>query len=129
MPTKTVSEQKAAWIGLAWVTGSVLAAYVVAFAVLAWGFTTQKALVDWLGPWSLLGVLFALLAPWLVWSFQVTRWRIWAYRRVSNIESLKVEAAALSVIWPSGHFFERTEFRSASQKRELERLEQSHGRA
>lgn len=125
MPKSEMTPRRAAWIGWVWVTGSVLAAYVVALGLLIWFLNTQAALVDQLGPWTLLLVACALVGPWLIWSIQVTRWRLWAYRQVRDLNALKAEAVALSVIWPSGHFFEKTEIRSRSQKLELERYEQA----
>jgi 4-amino-4-deoxy-L-arabinose transferase-like glycosyltransferase len=125
MPPSKMTARRAAWIGLAWVNGSVLVAYGLGFAIVGWVFTTQKALLDKLGPWSLILIALALVAPWLIWSWQVTRWRLWAYRRVQDLEALKGEAIALSVIWPSGHLFEKTEFRTRTQKLELQRLERA----
>ncbi len=61
--------------------------------------------------------------PWLVWSYLVPRWRLWAYARVDDIEALKEAAAEFSLIWPEGHIFERTEFRPtvlAARLRDLE---------
>lgn len=103
--------------------GSVLAGYAVGFGLLALLFNTKPVFVDALGPWSLLLILLVLVAPWFAWSFQVTRWRLWAYRRVRDLNALKAEAIARSVIWPSGHFLEKTEFRTRKQKLELGRLE------
>jgi hypothetical protein len=115
-----MSARRAAWIGHAWVNGSVLGAYGLGAALLI----TQTWLFDRLGAWSLLLIIGVLVGPWLIWSVQVTRWRLWAYRRVADVDALKAEAIALSVIWPSGHLFERTEFRTRSQALELQRLEQ-----
>lgn len=123
MPVSQMTARCAAGIGLLWVNGSVLAAYVLGFAILAWVFSTQEILIERLGPWSLLLILPVLVAPWLIWSLQVTRWRLWAYRKVQDLEALRAEAVALSVIWPKGHLFEKTELRTRNQKLELERLE------
>jgi ABC-type transport system involved in Fe-S cluster assembly fused permease/ATPase subunit len=120
MPTTKMSARLAAWIGHAWVNGSVLATYGLGAALLI----TQTWLFDLLGAWSLLLIIGVLVGPWLIWSVQVTHWRLWAYRRVADVDALKAEAIALSVIWPSGHLFERTEFRTRSQALELQRLEQ-----
>ncbi|MFC5372827.1 hypothetical protein ACFPIF_09705 [Brevundimonas faecalis] len=120
-----ITPRRAAWIGLAWVNGSVLAAYGAAFTLLGWAFTTQESVIDRLGPWSLLLIVLALIAPWAIWSLQVTRWRLWAYRRVADLEALKIAAVSLSVIWPSGHLLEKTEFRTRSQALELERLDRA----
>ncbi|MNS79096.1 hypothetical protein D3C86_1678970 [compost metagenome] len=118
-----ISARRAAWIGWAWVNGSVLAGYVFGFGLLVLLFNTKPVFVDALGLWFLLLILLVLVAPWFLWSFQVTRWRLWAYRRVRDVNALKAEAMARSVIWPSGHLIEKTEFRTLKQKLELDRLE------
>ena len=117
-----ISARQAAWVGFAWVNGSVLASYAVGFVFLTW-LLSEKARVDLLGAWMLLLILIVLLGPWLIWSIQVTHWRLWAYPRVRDVNALKAEARALSVIWPDGHFFERSEFRTARQQLALQRLE------
>jgi len=63
------------------------------------------------------------VAGWLVWSIQVPRWRRWAYRHVDDIDALKREAVAAHILWPEGHFFERTEIAPRRLRRELEALE------
>lgn len=118
-----LSARRAAWIGVMWVNGSVLAAYGLGFALLAWVIVSNPELLSRLGPWSLLFFLLALVWPWLIWSVQVTRWRLWAYPRVSDLDALKAQAVALGVIWPSGHWFEKTEWRTRNQALELERFE------
>ena len=60
---------------------------------------------------------------WLTWSVLVPRWGLWAYQRVDDIEELKIYAAAANVIWPEGHFFERTEIASAEVREKLRALE------
>ncbi|MBW8302471.1 MAG: hypothetical protein K0M78_00700 [Brevundimonas sp.] len=124
MPTTKMSARRAAWIGHAWVNGSVLAAYGLGAALLI----TQAWLFDLLGAWSLLLIGVVLIGPWFIWSVQVTHWRLWAYRRVADVEALKAEAISLSVIWPNGHLFEKTEFRTRRQALELQRLEQRNVR-
>jgi len=121
MTTRKMSARRAAWIGLAWVNGSVLSAYLVGSVCLL----TQPWLFDLPGPWSLALIAGLLVGPWFIWSMQVTRWRLWAYRRVTDLDALKAEATSLSVIWPSGHLFEKTEFRTRDQALELQRLERN----
>jgi len=68
-----------------------------------------------------LGVCF--VAAWLWWSFQVPKWRLWAYERVEDIPELKRRAILAQLIWPDGSVFGRTEIKSAShaaRERELE---------
>jgi hypothetical protein len=60
---------------------------------------------------------------WLWWSYAVPRWRLWAYQRVEDIQSLKRLAIEQKLVWPDGSIFERTEIKSkahAAQERALE---------
>lgn len=46
---------------------------------------------------------------WLWWSISVPRWRLWAYTRVEDLDALHQAAVSAGLLWPEGHFFERTE--------------------
>ena len=61
---------------------------------------------------------------WLAWSVLVPRWRLWAYKRVPDIDALKAQAVAAQLVWPEGHFFQRTELASSRVWREISALEQ-----
>jgi hypothetical protein len=63
------------------------------------------------------------ILAWLAWSLLVTRWRLWAYQRVDDIGELKDCAVRAGVIWPEGHFFERTEIASKEVREKLTALE------
>src|SRR5262249_45520087 len=78
--------------------------------------------------WALPILFGSIAASWLVWSVQVPRWRLWAYRRVGDIRLLKRAAAASQLIWREGSIFERTEIMSRSVRSELKRLEQDQDR-
>lgn len=117
-------------VGQVWVTGAAFLAGILPIAVLALVVGDRPIpLLDHLGFWGViivpvaLAILF-LVPSWLVWSSQITLWRLWAYRRVDDVAALKDAANGL-LIWPDGHVFERTEFRSRRQAEELRRLEQS----
>lgn len=69
------------------------------------------------------GLLAGLLFGWLVWAALVPQWRLWAYQRVLDVAELKRLAVEANLIWPEGHFFEKTEIRSAALRRRLELLE------
>ena len=76
-------------------------------------------------PLLLLAVLVASFLPaWLAWSLLVPRWRLWAYRRVEDIEALKEDAVASGLIWPEGHLFQRTEIAPPELRKKLRDLEQ-----
>lgn len=66
--------------------------------------------------------LFSFIGAWLIWSIQVPRWRLWAYRRVADIALLEQMAMERQILWESGSFFERTEIASRALRAELQRL-------
>jgi hypothetical protein len=78
-------------------------------AILGWA-VGISAIVGWCGAWA-------------AWSFMTPIWRLWAYRRVDDLEELKSLAVAAKVIWPEGHHLQRTEIMSAATRAELARLE------
>jgi len=69
------------------------------------------------------GFLIGPLVAWVFWSFMITKWRIWAYRRVSDIQELKNQAIDGGLIWKDGSLFERTEIRTAEQRKLIKELE------
>jgi hypothetical protein len=60
---------------------------------------------------------------WLVWSYFVVKWKIWAYENVRNINELERKAVEEQLIWSSGSWFEKTEFKDYQQKQRLKQLE------
>jgi len=100
----------------------------IAFIVAA-----QEGYVPSVGPagfkWFLPAFLGGFLAGWLVWSIQVPRWRLWAYQRVQDIEELKHYAVADRIIWPEGHFFEKTEMAGARIREKLRLLEEQRAKS
>ena len=67
--------------------------------------------------------IISIGGSWLVWSIQVPRWRLWAYKRVNDISLLKEEAEYSQIIWPEGSFFSKTEWASKRVWDEISRLE------
>jgi hypothetical protein len=55
-----------------------------------------------------LAIGFAL--AWLWWSLMVTWWRNWAEARGMSPEEVQYRGQGASIVWPPGHFFERTEW-------------------
>lgn len=111
-------------VGLVWVYGLAFAGFG---ATLALSVLAAPLLPDDLPDWvTLAGLAFAFLsavaAMWVIWSWQIVKWRLWAYRRVDDLDALKLSAVGAGLIWPDGHFFERTEFRSEAEAKDLERL-------
>ena len=120
-----MSVGRAILVGMIWVNGAVLAAFLIPLLVVATGgimiADPSKALANLAT--LVAGLILGFVCSWAAWSSQVTRWRLWAYRRVTDIDALKSQAVASGLIWPEGHFFERTELRSRDEAAELARLE------
>lgn len=64
------------------------------------------------------GVLMCVSMPlgfimaWLWWSYSVPRWREWALKQTGvNADELQKAAEVATLVWPKGHFFEKTEFK------------------
>jgi uncharacterized membrane protein YciS (DUF1049 family) len=80
----------------------------------------QNIIPEWgIGVAFLIGFILA----WLIWSFMITKWRIWAFENVRNVHELKKRAIEAKLIWDDGNIFEKTEIRSRDDKRKLEKLE------
>jgi hypothetical protein len=47
---------------------------------------------------------------WIWWSYAVPRWRHWALSRGVEPAALQELAEEQKLVWPKGHFLERTEF-------------------
>jgi hypothetical protein len=77
------------------------------YLAMKWGWLPSRGIsgLKWFGPIF----LFAFVGGWLVWSLQVSKWRLWAYERVDDIQELKAAAVATQVVWPDHSIFTRTE--------------------
>ena len=78
----------------------------------------------WAGPILIL----SLIGGWLVRSIQIPRWRLWAYQRVKNINELKEFAIYKKVIWPKGHFYQKSEIASKKVWQEIKRIENENNK-
>lgn len=74
----------------------------------------------WIYPVSF---ILGFVLGWLVWSYFVVKWKIWAYENVRNINELERKAVEEQLIWSSGSWFEKTEFKNYEQKQKLRQLE------
>lgn len=123
-----MSVGRAVLAGMIWVNGSAMLGFAlpIAAAILISSINGSDGVG---GPGVLIGLVLifvlSIAAAWLAWSVQVPRWRVWAYRRVNDIEALKASAVSVGLIWPEGHFFQRTELRTAAQSLEIIRLEEA----
>ncbi len=120
--TRTISPGHAVIVGLIWVNGPVLAllfsAIILPFGL--WEFLIEGSLPQWVA--VAICVVFALAlwcAAWLWWSLNVPRWRLWSYRRVEDLARLQRQAVEAGLLWPAGHFFERTEIASDQLKADI----------
>ena len=82
-------------------------------------------LATWLGRIDALFWVLPLsfIAAWMWWSFSVPRWRLWAYERAPSTGEVHKKAILAGLVWPHGSFFERTEIKSATQRKRQEQLE------
>lgn len=123
-----MSVRRAILAGMIWVNGSAMLGFALPI-VLAIFISSLNGADEVGGPGVLIGLVLIFLssfvAAWFAWSVQVPRWRVWAYRRVKDIEALKASAVSAGLIWPEGHFFQRTELRTAAQSLEMIRLEEA----
>jgi len=55
-------------------------------------------------------LLLGFLASWAWWSVNVSLWRRLMARRGFTPEEVQYRGQSASLLWPKGHFFERTEF-------------------
>lgn len=69
------------------------------------------------------GIFLGPLVAWVYWSFAITRWRIWAFSNVDDVHLLKERAIAGQLIWPDGSIFEKTERRTARERKLIAELE------
>jgi hypothetical protein len=123
-----MSVGRAIVIGMFWVNGSAMVGFALPIVVVGLiSFMTGAGDVG--GPAVLIGMvltfLLSFVVAWFAWSVQVPRWRVWAYRRVSDIGALKASAVSAGLIWPEGHLFQRTELRTAAQSSEINHLEEA----
>jgi hypothetical protein len=80
------------------------------------------------GLWTLLvALLLGIIAGWMWWSVMAPRWRLWAYRRVTDLEMLQEIAVADRLVWPVDHIFTRTELRIGLLREQLRTYEAASG--
>jgi hypothetical protein len=96
--------RKAIWVGIAWVNAPVL-------PILLGPVEIRQLLVPG-GSNLISGVLLLIgfVLAWAWWSVNVSLWRRWAARRNIDPTALQSEGESSSLLWPRGHFFERTEY-------------------
>jgi hypothetical protein len=72
-----------------------------------------------------IGIPLTFIAMWLLWSYIVTEWKIWAYSNCRNVHELKRKAINSQLIGAKGSKSERFEFRTVRQKKLLNQVEEN----
>lgn len=116
---KTITAKKAIKRGQLIVNLPVFILMVI-IGLVMW-FLSKVEILD--SSWLPLGFLIAPAVAWIYWSFMITKWRIWAYQRVDDINELKKQAIDAGLIWKEGSFFEKTEIKTSTQRKLLQQLE------
>lgn len=95
---------------------------IATFGCVGGGFflSDQNIFDGWIIP---VGFLVGFSMGWLVWSYFVMEWKIWAYENVRNIHELQRKAVDEKLIWANGSWFEKTEFKNYEQKQRLKQLD------
>jgi len=108
--------------GLIFVNGPVI---LIMFGLSGW---LMYAAAIKIIPWYFipLGILIGPCVAWLFWSFAITKWRIWAFRKVENHSELKHSAVLAGLIWEDGSFFEKTEIRTKNEHNLIDDLEKRY---
>jgi hypothetical protein len=78
-------------------------ASVAGFAIVSAAITGSRVL-------GFVLLVVGFVAGWLWWSYAVPRWRHWALRRGADPDELQKAAERAKLLWPRGHFLEKTEF-------------------
>lgn len=79
---------------------------------------------EYAGMGVFIGFVLGFALAWAWWSYKIVKWRIWAFENTKKSDwgKLKQEAISQQLIWDDGIIFEKTEFRSESEKNKLKRI-------
>ena len=81
--------------------------------------------IGFISGWMMIiGFVISFILGWLVWSFAIVKWRIWAFEKIDEKFHfrLKQEAIIAKLIWPDGHIFEKTEIRNSEEKAKIKAI-------
>lgn len=98
--------------------GAILA---MGFALVAFSLPENDTQTYWPVVFVVVG---AFVLAWLYWAIAITRWKLWAYARVNNINELKRQAIETKLIWPDDSFFSKLSIETAANKQKLKQLEE-----
>jgi hypothetical protein len=96
--------RKIIWAGITWIQVPLIPLMVGPL------FVQQEILSNENPVISGLCLLIGFVIAWVWWSVNVSLWRRWAERRGVDADELQYEGESSSILWPKGHFFERTEY-------------------
>lgn len=74
----------------------------------------------WIWP---VGISLGLLAPWILWSVRITKWKVWAFSCVRNVHELKKRAIKEKLMWNDNSFFNKTEIWNPADKEQWTMLQ------
>jgi hypothetical protein len=98
-----VSARKAVWVGALLINGPIIPLMVGPL------FIGQRLLARTVPVASIALFVLGFVLAWSWWSVGVTLWRGWAARCGVNPSELQYRGESASLLWPRGHFFEKTE--------------------
>jgi hypothetical protein len=90
-------------VGIIWVNVPLLPILIGPLALVQYVLGTPGIVV------AVLCFLGGFVAAWVWWSINISFWRRWAGRRGIDPHELQSQAQEANLLWPAGHFFERTE--------------------
>lgn len=93
---------------------------IVGCPIIAFYLSKQNIIPNW---GIAIAFIICFVFAWLIWSYMITKWRIWAFESVRNVHELKKRAIQEKLIWDDGSIFEKTEIRSRNDKIKIRKLE------
>ncbi|NQX85574.1 MAG: hypothetical protein HRT67_06675 [Flavobacteriaceae bacterium] len=82
-------------------------------------FASIKSIPFWFAP---LSFIIGPILGWFYWSYSITKWRIWAFENVRNVNELKKKAIEQGFIWKDGSWFNKTEYKTENDKQKWNEL-------
>jgi hypothetical protein len=118
--SETVTVDEALKKGQRMINYPVFAIQMVGFGV-GYYLTTFPAFPQWI---ALIVFILGFTGAWLYWSFNITKWKLWAFKNVDDVYDLKYRAIKGKLIWPDGSIWEKTEIWSAADKKKWIQLQE-----
>jgi hypothetical protein len=90
--------------GIALVNGPLIPLMVAPIFIMQEWFSLEPPLPQFAA------LAFGFIISWLWWSVCVSAWRCWAQSRGMSPDEVQYHGESASILWPRGHFLERTEW-------------------